>query len=228
MRKIVSSMVFLATLGGCGGPRVEDATGSSLPANTAVPVVAAPKAVELKLGDTAYLVASQNPAPFIGAGFGAPEGGGTWTVSKQAAVNLPLEAGLRGKEISLDIKALAFVRPPRLATQELIFRTGDQEVGRFKFTQPMEARTLRVNLPATATNVEVISLTLEIPFAVTPNSIDAGPDMRPLGFFLNSVHVVDPAASSEEVGADRPPAKPSDDATKLIPAAPNTDTKESQ
>jgi len=196
MRRQLISLALSAALAACGGASEEATTTPATDATAEVPevIAPAPKVVQLTFGQKQFFRGNQDVAPYLAAGFGRPEEGGTWTTDKQATLNLPLAPEARGRPISLVISAFGYVSPPKLPSQEVVVSAGGKELGKIKYTKPQDRRDLKIELPADLTAGESLVLTFDIPKAASPLSLDNGADQRVLGMFLNSVELVDPAA----------------------------------
>jgi len=196
----LKSLVLCIALGACDGQPTDGAVKLEGPtASGSEEIVPAPK-VQLAFGDKQLFRLGQDLAPFAMDGFGLPEEGGTWTMSKSVKLTLPISPEVRGKQASLIVSAIGYIEPSKLPSQVISITIGGKQFGEFIFTKPQDLSDLTIELPAEITASESLLLAFDIPNAASPQSLGDGQDVRMLGMFLNSIELKESTVTAAAPG----------------------------
>ena len=128
--------------------------------------------------------------PLLLEGFAPREDWGVWTQAQRAEFYIPTGGGFQGRALDLTLEARSFVHTKH-PTQSVGIKIGGKDFGRWVFHdgRPLfERKTFRV--PAQHTRGKGrLTVELDLPDAMSPASLGAGPDNRPLGLGISGVEL---------------------------------------
>ena len=127
--------------------------------------------------------------PHLVSGWSAPEASGVWSQARTAVLRLPHPDVAADGAMTVTLDALAY-RPAGHGPQRLVASVGSEQVGEVKLETSGYA-PVKLTVPGRLLRRgEPVDLTLEMPDALSPASVDAASkDRRLLGVGLRSVTV---------------------------------------
>jgi len=148
--------------------------------------------------------ASGNSAPYLGAGWGAPEPRMAWTLGPRAVLRLPAPWEARQHLLDLDVEPCRLA--PLVRGQTLGVRINGRDFGEHLL---LERTTLRCHLPADLwRDRPVIDIAFALPNFLVPRRLHWFPDPRPLGvaFFAATLYSPHEAPADLALPTLPPPA----------------------
>ena len=139
---------------------------------------------------TGVIALNTPPAnPHLVSGWSAPEASGVWSEARRAVLRLPHPEVADGTALTVTLEALSY-RPKGRGPQRLQASVGAERVGEVTLETDGYA-PVKLSVPGRLLRRgEPLDITLDLPDAVSPASVEAGSqDKRLLGIGLKSVTV---------------------------------------
>lgn len=123
-----------------------------------------------------------NAGPYLGAGWGQPEDGMTWTDGPNARLQMLVKPPV--SDVSLVLSCFPFLGEGAIPYQELTVFVNFLRVGFAVVAEPSE---IEIPIPKSVFKEPLTLIDLYIPKATSPEAIGTGSDVRQLGLAVNRV-----------------------------------------
>lgn len=128
-------------------------------------------------------------AVFLGTGWSTPEQYGTWTICRDATVNMPLYKAESSNAASVTVRVVGFpFIPPDRGRQGVRLRLNGRELGQIE-AEESDLAVLQAEVPRSAISPTNNVLTFEVDSPAAPSDFNLAADERRLGFHLVSIYL---------------------------------------